>query len=385
MPRKSKKRTRRKRGGRKYLGINQKGFQYIEHLKDFNLTKGTDGKHSFENYNICAKKFTEAMNDTANIQKFTEAIKDPNNKMYLEANEFFKMKKYWKVMDGNKLEDYQRERPIGWTMKPLENLRHLLSQSGGGLFSRKKKSPSTTTNTNKLTPEQEEKIFLQVEYDSLFLPPEKNPIFQLQFSDGQYKYLRAKFSHGLWRKKEASFDTLNPDDLLIKKYGIWRYDGESDEDGRIGPAQPCKPKNLMSIGKNLGKGALNIGKGLGSGLFGRKGIKGGQKLVTDCQWGYRCRKDKNDNNNKCLPMIKPDSGSGFDEKILWNPEMPHTSMLALQNIKRQRLEPFDNSSQWDDTGGGKKRRKSRRKRRKSRKKRKKSRKKRKRSRRRRRR
>tara|TARA_B100000575_G_scaffold48614_1_gene35604 strand:- start:2802 stop:3947 length:1146 start_codon:yes stop_codon:yes gene_type:complete len=381
MARKSKKRTRSKRGGKKYLGINQKGFQYINHLKDFDLQL-TDGKHSLENYNNCAKKFTEAMNDPANIKKFTEAIDKPEHEMYLEANEFFKMKKYWKVMDGNKLEDYQLKKPIGWTMKPLENLRHLLSQSGGWLpkFA-KKKSTTTTTNTNKLTPEQEEKIFLQVEYDSLFLPPEKNPIFQLQFSDGQYKYLRAKFSHGLWRKKAASFDTLNPNDLLIKKDGIWRYDEESSDGfkGRIGPAQICKPKNVMSIGTNVGKGALSIGRS----LSGRWGKKGGQKLVTDCQWGYRCRKDTH-GNNKCLPMIKPDAGSGYHKKILWNPEMPHTSMLELHLLRREHLNPFDTSSQWDDTGGGKKRRKSRKKRRKSRKKRK-SRRKRKRSRRRRRR
>ncbi len=381
MTRKSKKRTRRKRGGaREYLGINQKNFQYIEKLKAFDLQL-TDNKHSLENYNKCAKQFTEAMNDQTNIKKFTEAIDKPEHKMYLEANEFFKMKKYWKVMDGNKLEPHQLKKPIGWTMKPLENLRHLLSQSGGWPTFGKKKSTTTTTNANKLTPEQEKKIFLQVEYDSLFLPPEKNPIFQLQFSDGQYKYLRATFGTGLWRMKAASFDTLNPNDLLIKKDGIWRYDEESSDGfkGRIGPAQICKPKNVMSIGTNVGKGALSFGKG----LLSRRNTIGGA-LVTDCQWGYRCRKNT-DGNNKCLPMNKPDSGSGYDSKILWNPEKPHTSMLALHLIERQRLDPFNTSSQWDETEGGRKRRKSRKKRRKSRKKRRKSRRKRKRSRRRRRR
>ena len=372
MPRKTKRRTRSKRGGKKYLGINQKGFQYINHLKDFNLTKGTDGKHPIKNYEHVAKKFTDAMNDQTNINNFTKAIKDPNNEMYLEANEFFKMKKYWKVIDGKKLEGYRLENPIGWTMKPLENLRHLLSQSGGwpGSSFRKKKSTTTTTNTNKLTPEQEEKIFLQVEYDSLFLPPEKNPIFQLQFSDGKYKYLRATFSHGLWHKKAESFDTMNPNDLLIKKDGIWRYQEEEYEtfgDGRIGPAQPCTPKNVISGVKNLGKGALSLGRS----LSGRWGKKGGQKLVTDCQWGYRCRKDT-DGKNKCLPMITPDAGSGYDKKILWNPEMPHTSMLKLHLLRREHLDPFDTSSQLDDTAGGKKRRKSRKKR-KSRRKRRKSR------------
>ena len=104
MARKSKKRTRRKRGGGRYLGINKKGFRYIKHLEDFDLQL-TDGKHPIKNYEHVAKKFTEAMNDTTNIQKFTKAIKEPSNEMYLEANDFFKMKKYWKVIDGSKLEE----------------------------------------------------------------------------------------------------------------------------------------------------------------------------------------------------------------------------------------------------------------------------------------